>query len=412
MRLTAVKSRDLVSAIERVTDLIRSGESGAAKYENAKWLHGFLGEQRSRSYGEGKCAGGGSGEFDEMATCRSLHCSCNSCVIPREVEESLIVPTSLGMTMDKANQITRREATKLIGASAAGLLLPVRASRAQSKSESSTMLTRPIPSSGEKLPVIGLGTWQKFDVDLTSDNRRQLGNVLSSFVRLGGRVIDTSPMYGRAEEVIGDLTTTLGIRDKLFLATKVWTRGQENGIRSMERSMVRLRTKQIDLMQVHNLVDVRTHLATLRQWKEQGRIRYIGITHYESGAFAEVEKIMRNEKLDFVQINYSIMEREAEERVLPLAQERGIAVIINRPFGGGDLFDRVRSKSLPEWSAEFDCRSWAQFFVKWIIANPAVTCVIPATDKPRHLEDNMEGGIGPLPDQKVRQRMVEVVSSF
>jgi diketogulonate reductase-like aldo/keto reductase len=412
MRLAAVKSRDLVSATERVTDLIRSGESGAAKYENAKWLHGFLGEQRSRSYGEGKCAGGGSGEFDEMATCRSLHCSCNSCVIPREVEESLIVPTSLGMTMDKANQITRREATKLIGASAAGLLLPVRASRAQSKSESSTMLTRPIPSSGEKLPVIGLGTWQKFDVDLTSDNRRQLGNVLSSFVRLGGRVIDTSPMYGRAEEVIGDLTTTLGIRDKLFLATKVWTRGQENGIRSMERSMVRLRTKQIDLMQVHNLVDVRTHLATLRQWKEQGRIRYIGITHYESGAFAEVEKIMRNEKLGFVQINYSIMEREAEERVLPLAQERGIAVIVNRPFGGGDLFDRVRSKSLPEWSTEFDCRSWAQFFLKWIIANPAVTCVIPATDKPRHLEDNMQGGIGPLPDQKVRQRMVEVVSSF
>jgi diketogulonate reductase-like aldo/keto reductase len=219
-------------------------------------------------------------------------------------------------------------------------------------------------------------------------------------------------MYGRAEDVIGDLTATLGIRDKPFLATKVWTRGQENGIRSMERSMVRLRTKQIDLMQVHNLVDVQTHLATLREWKEQGRIRYIGITHYESGAFGEVEKIMRSEKLDFVQINYSIMEREAEERVLPLAQERGIAVIVNRPFGGGDLFDRVRSKSLPEWSAEFDSRSWAQFFLKWIIANPAVTCAIPATDKARHLEDNMQGGIGPLPDQKARQRMAEVVSSF
>jgi diketogulonate reductase-like aldo/keto reductase len=324
--------------------------------------------------------------------------------------------------MDKENQITRREAAKLIGASAAGLLLPVRAARGQSKSESSTMLTRPIPSSGEKLPVIGLGTWQKFDVDLTSDNRRQLGDVLSSFVRLGGRVIDTSPMYGRAEEVIGDLTTTLGIQDnvatanpsggRLFLATKVWTRGQENGIRSMERSMVRLRTKQIDLMQVHNLVDVRTHLATLRQWKEHGRIRYIGITHYESGAFDEVEKIMRSEKLDFVQINYSIMEREAEERVLPLAQERGIAVIVNRPFGGGDLFNRVRSKSLPEWSTEFDCRSWAQFFLKWIVSNPAVTCAIPATDKPRHLEDNMQAGIERLPDQKVRQRMVEIVSSF
>jgi len=314
--------------------------------------------------------------------------------------------------MDKANEITRRHATKLIGASAAGLLLPVRASRAQTKSESSAMLMRPIPSSGEKLPVIGLGTWRTFDVDLTSDNRRQLGDVLSLFMKLGGRVIDTSPMYGRAEDVIGDLTTALGIRDKLFLATKVWTRGKENGIRSMERSMVRLRTKQLDLMQVHNLVDVQTHLATLRQWKEQGRIRYIGITHYEAGAFAEMEKIMRSEKLDFVQINYSIMEREAEERILPLAQERGIAMIVNRPFGGGDLFNRVRSKSLPEWSAEFDCRSWAQFFLKWIIANPAVTCAIPATDKARHLEDNMQAGIGRLPDPSMRQRMVESVGSL
>jgi diketogulonate reductase-like aldo/keto reductase len=241
-------------------------------------------------------------------------------------------------------------------------------------------------------------------------------------MKLGGRVIDTSPMYGRAEEVIGDLKATLGIQDKfatanpsgggLFLATKVWIRGQENGTRSMERSMVRLRTKQIDLMQVHNLVDVHTHLATLRAWKEQGRIRYIGITHYESGAFAEVEKIMRSEKLDFLQINYSIMEREAEERVLPLAQERGIAVIVNRPFGGGDLFNHVRSKSLPEWSTEFDCRSWAQFFLKWIVANPAVTCAIPATDKARHLEDNMQGGIGRLPDEKMRQRMVESLGSL
>ncbi|HEV8618167.1 MAG TPA: aldo/keto reductase [Candidatus Udaeobacter sp.] len=320
------------------------------------------------------------------------------------------------------DQITRREAAKLIGASAAGLLLPVRASRAQIKSESSTMLARPIPSSGEKLPVIGLGTWRTFDVDLTSDNRRQLGDVLSLFMKLGGRVIDTSPMYGRAEDVIGDVTSTLGIRDKfatanpsgggLFLATKVWTRGAENGIREMERSMVRLRSKQIDLMQVHNLVDVLTHLATLREWKEQGRIRYLGITHYESGAFGEVEKIMRSEKLDFIQINYSIMEREAEERLLPLAQERRIAVIVNRPFGGGDLFNRVRSKSLPEWSTEFDCRSWAQFFLKWIIANPAVTCAIPATDKARHLEDNMQAGIGRIPDAGLRQRMVESVASL
>jgi diketogulonate reductase-like aldo/keto reductase len=308
--------------------------------------------------------------------------------------------------------MTRREAARLIGAMAGGLLLPVDALRGQARAESLAMLTRAIPSTGEKLPVIGLGTWQAFDVDLTSDNRRQLGDVLSLFVKLGGRVIDTSPMYGRAEDVIGELTTELGIRDKLFLATKVWTRGKENGIKSMERSIKLLRAKQIDLMQVHNLVDVQTQLATLREWKTQGRIRYLGITHYEAGAFADVEKIMRSEKLDFVQINYSLMEREAEERLLPLAQERGVAVIVNRPFGGGDLFGRTRSKPLPDWVAEFDCHSWAQFFLKWIVSNSAVTCAIPATDKPRHLEENIQGGIGVLPEAKTRQRMAEFVSSL
>jgi len=307
--------------------------------------------------------------------------------------------------------MTRRKATRLIGVGAAGLCLPVHAPVAEAKPESSAMLTRSIPSSGEKLPVIGLGTWQAFDVDLTSDNRRQLGDVLSLFVKLGGRVIDTSPMYGHAEEVIGDLTTALGIREKIFLATKVWTRGKENGIKSMERSIELLRAKKIDLMQVHNLIDVQTHLATLREWKAQGRIRYLGVTHYEAGAFADVEKIMRSEKLDFVQINYSIMEREAEERLLPLAQERGVAVIVNRPFGGGDLFGRTRSKPLPDWAAEFDCHSWAQFFLKWILANSAVTCAIPATAKSRHLEDNIMGGIGRVPDAKMRKRMVELVSS-
>jgi aryl-alcohol dehydrogenase-like predicted oxidoreductase len=305
--------------------------------------------------------------------------------------------------------MTRREAARVIGASAARLFLPI---TTRATSESSTMLTRTVPSSGEKLPVIGVGTWRTFDVDLTTDNRKQLAEVLSLFVKLGGRVIDSSPMYGRAEEVIGDLVQTLGIRDKVFLATKVWTRGKENGIKSMERSMARLRTKQIDLMQVHNLLDVQTHLATLREWKEQGRIRYLGITHYEAGAFPDVEKIMRSEKLDFVQINYSLMERDAEARVLPLAQERGVAVIVNRPFGAGDLFDKVRSKPLPDWAVEFDCHSWAQFFLKWIVAHPAVTCAIPATNKPGHLEDNMQGGVGRLPDENMRRRMVELVSSL
>ena len=305
--------------------------------------------------------------------------------------------------------MTRREAARLIGASAAGLVLPI---SIRAANESSTMLTRVIPSSGEKLPVIGLGTWRAFDVDLTTDNRRQLEEVLSLFVKLGGRVIDSSPMYGRGEKVIGELTAALGIRDKLFLATKVWTHGKENGIKSMERSMALLRTKRVDLMQVHNLVDVQTHLATLREWKQQGRIRYLGITHHEAGAFPDVEKIMRSEKLDFVQINYSLMEREAEERVLPLAQERGVAVIVNRPFGAGDLFGKVRSKPLPGWATEFDCRSWAQFFLKWIVGHPGVTCAIPATDKPGHLEDNMQGGLGRLPDENMRRRMVELVSSL
>ena len=305
--------------------------------------------------------------------------------------------------------MTRREAAKLIGGTAAAVVLPI---TTQAATESSTMLTRIIPSSGETVPVIGLGTWRAFDVDLTSDIRRQLEEVLSLFVKLGGRVIDSSPMYGRAEEMIGQLTAAVSIREKLFLATKVWTRGKENGIKSIERSMALLRTNRIDLMQVHNLLDVHTHLATLRQWKEQGRIRYIGVTHYNSSAFPEVEKILGTEKLDFLQINYSLMEREAENRILPLAQERQIAVIVNRPFGAGDLFGKVRSKPLPPWAAELDCRSWAQFFLKWIIAHPAVTCVIPATDKPHHLEDNMLAGIGPLPDAKMRRRMVELLSSL
>src|SRR5436309_6069616 len=310
--------------------------------------------------------------------------------------------------------VTRREAAKVIGGAAAGLFLPI-TPRAANES-SSAMLTRSIPSSGEKLPVIGLGTWQAFDVDLTADSRRQLEEVLSLFVKFGGRVIDSSPMYGRAEAVIGDLTASLRLRDSLvadfFLATKVWTRGKESGIKSMERSMALLRTKRIDLMQVHNLVDVHTHLATLREWKEQGRIRYVGITHHEAGAFGEMEKLMRSEKLDFVQINYSLMEPEAEQSLLPLARERGIAVLANRPFGAGDLFDKVRSKPLPDWASEFDCRSWAQFFLKWIVANPAVTCAIPATDKARHLEDNMQGGIGRLPDAKMRRRMIELIASL
>jgi aryl-alcohol dehydrogenase-like predicted oxidoreductase len=302
------------------------------------------------------------------------------------------------------NAMTRREATRLIGGVTASCLWPIGATSAQSKSELATMLMRPIPSSGEKLPAIGLGTWQTFDAEKSAP----LAEVMSTFVKLGGRVIDSSPMYGRAEQVVGDLLTKLKLRDSLFLATKVWTRGQQAGIDSMERSFARLQTKTIDLMQVHNLVDAATQLRTIREWKTQGRFRYLGVTHYEASAFAEVAKILTREKLDFVQVNYSIMEREAEEKILPLAQERGVAVIVNRPFSAGDLFGRVRGKPLPDFAAEFDCISWAQFFLKWIIAHPAVTCAIPATNNVQHLEDNMRAGVGKLPDAKMRQRMIEV----
>jgi len=308
--------------------------------------------------------------------------------------------------------MTRREAAKLIGGATAGALWPLSAALAQAKSDLSAMLMRAIPNTGEQLPMIGLGTWQAFDVDLTPEYRRQLGDVLSLFVSLGGRVVDSSPMYGQAEEVIGELSHSSGLRDKLFLATKVWTRGKKAGIDSMERSLARFQTKQVDLMQVHNLVDVETQLATLRDWKAQGRFRYIGITHYNAEAFPAVEKMLRHETFDFLQINYSLMEREAEQHILPLAQNRQVAVIVNRPFGGGDLFSRVRAKPLPDWAAEFDCRSWAQFFLKWIIAHPAVTCAIPATNKASHLEDNLKAGAGRLPDTKMRERMAQTVSSL
>src|SRR6266702_5300437 len=267
---------------------------------------------------------------------------------PARTEESLAIiwpamrDSPFRFDMTKSN-LTRREASKLIGAGAAGLLLQIPTSRAQAAGQSSSMLARAIPSSGEKHPVIGLGTWNVFDVDLTPENRRQLEEVMSLFVKRGGRVIDSSPMYGRAEGVIGELAAKLGLRDSLFIATKVWTAGKEAGIAMMERSMDRFRTKRIDLMQVHNLVDVETQMSSLREWKTKGRIRYTGITHSQARGFYEVERIMRSQKPDFVQINYSLMEPEAAQRILPLAQELRMGVIINRPFGGGGLLRVISS---------------------------------------------------------------------
>lgn len=267
------------------------------------------------------------------------------------------------------------------------------------------IMTRPIPRSGESLPIIGLGTWQTFDVGGTPSDREPLRRVLSEFARLGGQVVDASPMYGRSESVLGDLTVELGIRKRLFLATKVWTTGREAGVRQMEQSMRALRVDRVDLMQVHNLVDWRVHLPTLRQWKERGRIRYIGVTHYTRSAYDELSRVIEAEPLDFVQLNYSLAERDAEKRLLPLAQARGLAVLVNRPFAEGALFRRVQGNPLPEWAGELGCATWAQFFLKFIVSHPAVTCAIPATAKPAHLADNMAAGLSPLPDHAARERM-------
>ncbi len=267
--------------------------------------------------------------------------------------------------------------------------------------------SRPIPSSGEALPVVGLGTWQAFDVGRDPAERAQRREVLQLLLDGGGRVIDSSPMYGRAEQVVGDLLRDLGRRDEAFLATKVWTRGRAAGIGQMTESAEKLGSPMIDLMQVHNLVDVESHLPTLREMKAAGRIRYIGITHYTSGALDRLTGLLAREEIDFVQMAYSIGVRAAEKRLLPAAAERGVAVLVNRPYEGGGAFSRVRGKPLPGWAADFDCASWGQFFVKFILAHPAVTCVIPGTRKPKHLLDNLGAGRGRLPNDKERQRMIE-----
>ncbi|MFI5198550.1 MAG: aldo/keto reductase [Thermoanaerobaculia bacterium] len=257
--------------------------------------------------------------------------------------------------------------------------------------------------------MVGLGTWSTFDVGSAISEREPLEGVLGRFVERGGRVVDSSPMYGRSEAVVGEIAAKLGFTGKLFLATKVWTRGRQAGIEQMETSERLLGTKRLDLLQVHNLLDVETHLATLRAWKEAGRVRYIGVTHYTASAYPEVERVLRREKLDFLQVNYSLAEREAEKRILPLAREKGVAVLVNRPFGGGEALKRALGKPLPAWASEFDCTSWAQFFLKWILADPAVTCAIPATSKRTHLDDDLDAALGRLPDEKLRRRMVDAL---
>lgn len=301
----------------------------------------------------------------------------------------------------------RRRALQLLAA-AAGYALDLQAQTLMPEK----MLKRAIPRTGEQLPAVGLGTYRTFDVGATAAEREPLVEVLRLFAAHGGSVVDSSPMYGAAESVIGDLAAEAGVGDRLFYATKVWTSGREAGIRQMEESFRRMRVRRMDLMQVHNLLDLDTHRKTLEAWKKDGRVRYIGITHYHEGAYDALERVIRTRAFDFVQLNYSIVEREAEERLLPLARETGTAVIVNRPFAQANLFSRVRGKSVPDWCGEFDCASWAQFFLKYILAHPAVTCVIPATSKPKHLVDNMQAGYGRLPDPAQRKRMAALMDSM
>ena len=273
------------------------------------------------------------------------------------------------------------------------------------------MHQRRIPSSSEMLPVVGVGTWRTFDVGAKPEERTPLAEALRLLFAAGGSVIDTSPMYGSAEAVVGDLLSAAAARSKAFIATKVWTTGRDRGITQMRNSMRLLETDRIDLMQIHNLVDWRAHLPTLLAWKAEGRIRYLGITHYTQSAHDELESVMRSEKWDFVQINYALDDRAVERRLLPLAAERGIAVIVNQPFGGGGLLRRLMNRKLPDWAGEVGATSWAQILLKFVLANPTVTCVVPGTGKPEHMADNLQAGFGVYPDAALLKKMIAEVAA-
>lgn len=276
---------------------------------------------------------------------------------------------------------------------------------------SSGMLTRPIPKSGERLPVIGLGTWQTFDVGAARSERAPLGEVLRRFFAAGGSLIDSSPMYGRAEEVVGDVLADLGATAAAspFRATKVWITGKREGIDQMQRSLRRMRAERMDLMQVHNLQDWKTHLPVLREWKREGKIRYLGVTHYDHGAFPELERLMKTEELDFVQLPYSVVDRAAEQRLLPTALDTRTAVLVMTPFESGGLFRQTKGKPLPPFAADLECQSWAQLFLKFLLGHPAVTCPLPATANPDHVADNVRAGFGPLPDDALREKIAALL---
>jgi aryl-alcohol dehydrogenase-like predicted oxidoreductase len=299
-------------------------------------------------------------------------------------------------------KLTRRDLVRWIAGGAIAAALPARADE-----PARTMATRTMPGSRETIPVIGMGSSNTFDVGVSDAERAPLREVLRALADAGGTVIDTSPMYGRAEQTIGDLVAALGLRSRLWFATKVWTRGREAGQQQIAESFRRLRTDRLELLQIHNLLDWREHLPTIRSMQQQQKVRYSGITHYRADAHEELERVLDAERFDWVQFNYSLAEREAERRLLPFCMDRGVAVMINRPFADGALFARVRDKPLPPWAAEVGCSSWAQYFLRFAISHPAVTCAIPATSKPHHMRDNAVAGAAPLPDEQQRRRMAE-----
>ena len=270
-----------------------------------------------------------------------------------------------------------------------------------------TAAHRIIPGTKERIPAVGVGTWQTFDVAPNAPERAELSRVVTRAAEVSGTVIDSSPMYGKSEGAVGDLTSATKTRERLFFATKVWTSGRDAGVRQMEESFRLMRTTKMDLMQIHNLLDVETHTRTLTEWKAKGRIRYLGITHYQASAFAELERLVKSKRYDFVQFNFSMGEPEAEQRLLPACADTGVAVIVNRPFSQGDMFAKVKGKPLPPWAADIHCTSWAQFFLKWIVGYPAVTCVIPGTRRVQHLDENRDAAAGPLPDAAMRRRMTD-----
>ncbi len=303
-------------------------------------------------------------------------------------------------------QWSRRELLKAGVGVGASLLLPPTGARADS------LIQRKIPSSGESLPVIGIGTARRYEVVTTEAERAPLREVLRHFADMGGKVLDTAPSYGTAEAVVGDLVAALNIRGSLFLATKVGARGGDAGVEQMEQSFKRLRTPMIDLIAVHNLQDTRTQLRTLRQWKQAGRVRYVGITTSFERQYSEFEQTMRDEALDFIQVDYALDHRTAGDRLLPLAAERGMGVMINLPFGRGRLFQAVQGKRVPPWAGDFDCATWAQFFLKYLVAHPAVTCALPGTAKVEYLVDNLGAARGRLPDAAMRRRMERFIDGL